>query len=112
MCLTTKFGGYVTDQLRRGIFYKLTRLSPKTYTDFKAGDIAGRIYSCGEIGDLYITQCVIPAIFNALMFIGVLTMMFVLNWQLSLISLILLPTMFFFSNRSAQKARDLASGLQ
>ncbi|SHE66804.1 ATP-binding cassette, subfamily B/ATP-binding cassette, subfamily B, MsbA [Seinonella peptonophila] len=103
-----KIGGFVTDQLRKGIFYKLLHLPPKIYHNFKTGDIAARIYSCGEIGDLYITQCLIPGIFNSLIFISILVIMFIMSWKLSVTVMILLPAMYYLSTKYLQKSRKLA----
>lgn len=49
-------GGKVTDHLRRSLWKKLLRLSPAHLHRYSTGDIGNRIYSCGEVGDLYIKQ--------------------------------------------------------
>jgi ABC-type multidrug transport system fused ATPase/permease subunit len=102
-----RIGGHVTDYLRRSLYTKLTRLSPKTYNDFKTGDISARIYSCGEIGDMYITQAVIPAILDVCLFIGIVIVMFNLNWELAVLSVGILPFLYLLSQFIAKKAKFL-----
>ncbi|RAL24461.1 ABC transporter ATP-binding protein [Thermoflavimicrobium daqui] len=106
-----RIGAYVTDQLRKKMFYKLTHFSPKTYNHLKSGDIAGRMYSCGEVGDLYITQFVVPGILHGLMFIGITGIMIYLNWKLTIISLVILPIMFFLSKKPAMSIRNISQNV-
>lgn len=103
--VTYQIGGNVTDTLRHLLFDKLLKLSAKTYHHFQSGDIAGRIYSCGEVGDAYISQTVIPAIFNSAMLIGISVVMLYLNWKLAILILIFLPLMYYFVRKFAEKVQ-------
>nr|WP_255724480.1 ABC transporter ATP-binding protein [Shimazuella soli] len=96
--VTYQIGGFVTDTFRNRLFDKLLKLSPKTYHHFQSGDIAGRIYSCGEIGDAFISQTVVPAIFHVGMIVGIAGVMLYLNIQLTLLILVFLPIMYVLSS--------------
>ncbi|WP_028776446.1 ABC transporter ATP-binding protein [Shimazuella kribbensis] len=117
--VTHQIGGCVTDTFRNLLFDKLVKLSPKTYHHFQSGDIAGRIYSCGEIGDAFIAQVMVPAIFDIGMFVGITMVMFYLNAKLTILVLILLPIMYYLSRWLTKKTRpkinkiiQLQQGLQ
>ncbi|SHF34468.1 ATP-binding cassette, subfamily B [Seinonella peptonophila] len=103
--MTHYIGGYVTDQFRRLIFRKLTRLSPTTYYQFRSGEIANRIYSCGEIGDSLISQTIVPAIFDTCMLVGITGVMFYMNWKMTIVILFMLPILYILTQIFTNKAR-------
>lgn len=106
-----KVGAYITDYLRFHLFQKLSRLSPRTYQNFRSGDISMRAYACGEIGDLLITQVMVPLVFHILMIVGILSFMFYLQFHLAAVSLILLPIIYFigqyFGKKTASTAKEV-----
>lgn len=110
--INIEIGGRITDDLREQMFEKIIRLSPKTLNDLKVGDIVGRITrSCGEVGEVYVKNELLPAISSFFMFIGILSFMCLLSWKLALTSLIMVPIIITASRwlgiKSEKKTRQL-----
>ncbi|GAC42397.1 ATPase/permease component [Paenibacillus popilliae ATCC 14706] len=107
-----KIGGLITDQLREALFNRIATFSPRTMNKFKPGELVGRLTrSCGEIGEVFIQNELIPGINNALMAIGIAIFMFFLSWQLALLSFLMIPIIFsvaqILGKKSEQKTNRL-----
>ncbi|MBS7531194.1 ABC transporter ATP-binding protein [Hazenella sp. IB182353] len=104
-----RIGAHVTDTVRLQLFDKFLRLSPAQYHNLNSGVMNQVIGAAGEIGDLYMTQIVIPFIFQAIMVVGMISFMLYLNVELTLISLFFLPFVVITSLMLGKKAKGLAS---
>ncbi|MBD1373416.1 ABC transporter ATP-binding protein [Hazenella sp. IB182357] len=104
-----RIGAHVTDTVRLQLFDKFLRLSPAQYHNLNSGVMNQVIGAAGEIGDLYITQIVIPFIFQAIMVAGMISFMLYLNVELTFISLFFLPFVVITSLMLGKKAKGLAS---
>ncbi|MBB4825956.1 ABC-type multidrug transport system fused ATPase/permease subunit [Sporosarcina luteola] len=103
--IRVQIGGEVTDALRESLFQKITQLPPYVLHQYKPGDLVGRITrSCGEIGEVYIQNELLPAFQTALVCIGTIGIMFALSWKLALISFtLLIPFILFISHVLGKK---------
>ncbi|MBE9914427.1 ABC transporter ATP-binding protein [Paenibacillus donghaensis] len=107
-----KIGGLITDQLRAALFNRIATFSPRTMNKFKPGELVGRLTrSCGEIGEVFIQNELLPGINNALMAIGIAIFMYFLSWQLALLSFLMIPIVFIVAQilgkKSEQKTKRL-----
>jgi ABC-type bacteriocin/lantibiotic exporter with double-glycine peptidase domain len=115
--ISVKISGHITDSLRNRMFEKITRLSPNIMSKYKVGDLVARVTrSCGWVGEAYVQSVVLPGISSAFMFIGILIFLFFLNWQLTLVSLLIVPLLIaasiFAGKKSKQKNEQLYAFLQ
>ncbi|SFJ69818.1 ABC transporter ATP-binding protein [Thermoflavimicrobium dichotomicum] len=92
--------------LRNQLVVKLTKLSQKTMVQFRQGDISGRIIrTCSEIA-FFITGSLMSSFSNILRLVGIFFMIFYLNFQLSIISLMLVPIILYLSRIWKKKIRE------
>ncbi|QTD42087.1 ABC transporter ATP-binding protein [Sporosarcina sp. Te-1] len=102
-----QIGGEVTDVLREATFRKITQLPPYKMQQFKPGDLVGRITrSCGEVGEVYIQNELLPAFHTMLLCIGTSATMFYLSWKLALVSFVLVPLILLISHSLVKKVEQ------
>ncbi|MFB5188847.1 ABC transporter ATP-binding protein [Alicyclobacillus fastidiosus] len=97
--LTNRLGQSVIQGLRRELFSHVQTLSNDFYDSRPAGSILVRIMNdVNSLQDLF-TNGVVNSITNLFTLIGIIAIMFSLNWQLSIATLIVVPFMFLLSMR-------------
>lgn len=90
--LTSSVGLDIADTLRAAVYAKLVRSSLRYLGRHKPGALTYLLTrECGRVGQVFVAQELLPAIFNVLLASGLITIMALLNWQLTLAALILLP---------------------
>lgn len=89
--LNTVIGQNVMADLRRDVYAHLQRLSLRWYTSTRIGDIMSRFNN--DIGGIQnvVTGTFISIASNVLTVMVTLATMFVLNWELTLVALIIIP---------------------
>lgn len=116
-------GQRVVMNLRVKIYEHLQRLSLDFYSKWKIGEIMSRSTNDLQVVQNVFVSNIVELLPETITFIGVLIYLFVLNWQLLLMTLITLPlfayliqvfgaTMKRISNYNQRKLADLASNLQ
>lgn len=110
--LYTKLSALVLFDMRLAAFRKLQNFSPQFYATTKTGDIVSRLNN--DIGELQRlssdTLLSLPA--NILFLIGNATMMFYLNWSLSLIGILLLPAGIWAMRRYQGRLRTQVKAIR
>ncbi|GMA65252.1 putative ABC transporter ATP-binding protein YknV [Alicyclobacillus fastidiosus] len=97
--LTNRLGQSVIQGLRRELFSHVQTLSNDFYDSRPAGSILVRIMNdVNSLQDLF-TNGVVNSITNLFTLIGIIAIMFSLNWQLSIATLVVVPFMFLLSMR-------------
>ncbi|GLG01424.1 putative ABC transporter ATP-binding protein YknV [Alicyclobacillus hesperidum subsp. aegles] len=97
--LTNQLGQCVIQGLRRELFVHVQGLSSDFFDARPAGSILVRILNdVNSLQDLF-TNGVINSITNLFTLIGIIAIMFSLNWQLSIVTLVVVPFMFMLSLR-------------
>ncbi|EJY54716.1 ABC transporter-like protein [Alicyclobacillus hesperidum URH17-3-68] len=97
--LTNQLGQRVIQGLRRELFVHVQGLSSDFFDARPAGSILVRILNdVNSLQDLF-TNGVINSITNLFTLIGIIAIMFSLNWQLSIVTLVVVPFMFMLSLR-------------
>jgi ATP-binding cassette subfamily B protein len=82
--------GVVADA-RRDIYRHLQRLSLRFYEDKQTGQLMSRMVNDSDLFETLIAHAVPDALVNVLMLMGVSVVLFSMNWQLALLSLIPIP---------------------
>ena len=92
--LTTAVGQWVMHDLRRTLYHHIQRLS-LTYHDHKrTGDLISRVTSDIDAIQDFISQVLLGLIVNVLTLVGMLCVMFYLDWRFTLIALSVAPVLF------------------
>lgn len=105
-------GGHVTDFLRKEVLTKISKLSPSTVGNLKIGRLTGCITRlCGEVGEVYIRQELLPAISSLFMSIGIIGFIMYLSWKLTLVALCIIPLILYLSRVLARKSESKTTKL-
>ena len=101
-------GEAVSQALRQKLFNHLIRSKLSDLESTETGHIIHHMTrGCGGVGDVYIADELMPLITNALLFIGALVAMTLINWQLMLITLLAFPPTYLVSKRMEDYDRRL-----
>jgi len=109
--LTTSVGQWVMHDLRRTLYHHIHRLSLAEHDEKRTGDLIGRVTSDIEAIQDFITTALMGILASVLTLLGIIGVMFYLNWRFSLISLSITPALFlvvyFFTRRIKKASRDV-----
>ena len=97
-------------RLRTSIFEHVQRLSLSYFDTQGTGDLMSRLVNdSGVIGDLF-SQSLVQTLGSVFGLVGIVIAMFALNWQLAVVTLLIIPAMFgvtrFFSVRAREAFRE------
>jgi ATP-binding cassette subfamily B protein len=93
--LTTKVGQFVMHDLRHDLYHHIQRLSLLDYDRQKTGDLISRVTSDVDSIQDFFSSALLGIIVDVLTLIGMVAVMFYLNWQFTLIALLIVPLLFF-----------------
>jgi len=110
--LTTHTGQRVMRDLRGRLFTHLQELSLRFFTGTRTGDIQSRLQN--DVGGLQsvITDTASSILGNTVTLVSTLVAMAVLSWQLTLLSLALLPVFVWLTGRVGRARRELTGQTQ
>jgi ATP-binding cassette subfamily B protein len=108
--LSNTIGQRVMNELRVSVYGHLQRMSLGFFTRTKSGEVLSRVFN--DIGgvDNVITTTAGSVVQNATTTIAITVALVVLDWQLALLSLIVVPLFLLFTLRLGKKRRTLARG--
>ncbi len=92
--LTTSVGQWVTYDLRRTLYAHMQRLSLAFHDQKRTGDLISRVTSDVDDIESFITSGLLSSVINVLTLVGMVGVMFWLNWQFTLIALSVAPVLF------------------
>src|SRR6266480_2003659 len=92
--LTTSVGQWVTYDLRRTIFSHVQRLSLAFHDQKRTGDLISRVTSDIDAIQSFITSGLLGTLINVITLLGMVGVMFYLNWRFTLIALSVAPVLF------------------
>jgi len=92
-------------EIRNDLFSKLQTLSLRFFDQRTHGELMSRLANDVENVSAVLTESVITLISSALSLVGIATMMFVMNWQLALVSLVTLPLMMVINRWIGKRTR-------
>ena len=92
--LTTSIGQWVTHDLRRRIYTQVQRLSLAYHDQQPTGDLISRVTSDIDSIQSFIVSGLLGVLVNAVTLIGMVVVLFYINWQFALIALAVVPPLF------------------
>src|SRR6185436_15958704 len=109
--LTTSVGQWVMHDLRRILYHHIQRLSLAYYDHKPTGDLISTVTADIDSIQDFISQALLGILVNVLTLVGMLLVMFYLNWRFTLIALSVTPLLFVvvytYTRRIKQASRAL-----
>src|SRR6266853_1354510 len=105
--LTTSVGQWVMHELRRTLYQHIHGLSLAEHDEKRTGDLISRVTSDIEAVQDFITSALLGMLVNALTLLGMVAVMFYIDWRFTLIALSIVPVLFlvvFFFTKRIKKA--------
>ncbi len=107
--LTTSVGQWVTYDLRRTIYSHIQKLSLAYHDEKRTGDLISRVTDDVEAIQSFITSGLLSSLVNMVTLLGMIAVMFYLNWRFTLIALAVAPPLFaivfIYTRRIKQASR-------
>ena len=109
--LRAYIGEGVSQRLRQELFDHLLHARLADLEQFKTGEHIHRLTrSCGKIGEVYVSDHLLPLVLNAILLVGTLAAMTALNWRLSLLALLAFPLSYLLTRKTRGHAHALYNG--
>lgn len=104
--VTQKIGQHTIFDLRMELFAHLQRLSLRFYDRNPIGRLITRVTNDVEVLNEMFSSGIVMVFSDVFMIVGILWFMFAMHWQLALLSLSVLPFLFYGTFLFRRKARD------
>ena len=110
--LTSVVGQKVMQDLRNQLYAHLQRMSLRFFTATRTGEIQSRLQN--DVGGVQtvVTTTVSSIVSNVVVVLSTLVAMLVLSWQLTLLSLFVVPIFIFMTYRVGKARRQITSSTQ
>ncbi len=106
--LRAGIGEAVSKSLRQALFNRMLYVRMHELERITSGRIIHTITRvCGEIGEVYVSNELLPVFTNAVLLLGTLGVMFFLNSHLLVASLVAVPFFYLFAHRMRKYAESL-----
>jgi ATP-binding cassette, subfamily B, bacterial len=109
--LTTSVGQWVMHDLRRVLYGHIQRLSLSYHDHKRTGDLISRVTSDIDAVQSLISSVMLGMLVNVLTLVGMVLVMFYLNWEFTLIALLVVPGLFLvvyhYTHRIKQASRAM-----
>jgi ATP-binding cassette subfamily B protein len=109
--LTTSVGQWVMHDLRLRLYSHIQRLSLAYHDHKQTGDLVSRVTSDIDAIQSFIASGLLGALINSLTLVGMVGVMFYLNWRFTLIALSIAPVLFVlvytYTRRIKKAAREV-----
>jgi subfamily B ATP-binding cassette protein MsbA len=92
--LTTSVAQWISYDLRRTIYSHIQKLSLAFHDQNRTGDLISRVTSDIDSIQSFITQGLLAVLVNLITLVGMIGVMFYLNWKFTLIALSVAPALF------------------
>ena len=92
--LTTSVSQWVGHDLRRTLYYHIHRLSLAEHDETRTGDLITRVTSDIEAVQDFINSALLGILVSGMTLVGMIGVMFYLNWRFTLIALSVSPVLF------------------
>ncbi len=105
--LTTSVSQWVAHDLRRTLYHHIQRLSLAEHDEARTGDLITRITSDISAVQDFINSALLGILVNVLTLVGMIGVMFYINWRFTLIALSVAPVLFlvvYYYTRRIKKA--------
>ncbi len=91
---TTTVGQWVMHDLRRTLYAHIQRLSLSFHDDSQTGDLISRVTSDIDTVQSFVTSGLLSVLVDLMTLIGMIAIMFYMNWRFTLIALSIAPVLF------------------
>ncbi|HEY6333252.1 MAG TPA: ABC transporter ATP-binding protein [Blastocatellia bacterium] len=109
--LTTSVGQWIMHDLRRTLYHHVQRLSISYHENHKTGDLISRVTGDIDAIQTFISSALLGMLVDVLTLVGMVGIMFYMNWGFTLIALSVAPVLFIsvylFTRRIKQAAREV-----
>jgi ATP-binding cassette, subfamily B, bacterial len=109
--LTTSVGQWVMHDLRQRVYFHIQRLSLAFHDHKNTGDLLSTVTSDIDSIQTFITSGLLDALINVLTLVGMVGVMFYINWRFTLIALSVTPflalVVFKYTRSIKQAAREV-----
>ncbi|HEV8588625.1 MAG TPA: ABC transporter ATP-binding protein [Pyrinomonadaceae bacterium] len=109
--LTTSVGQWVMHDLRRVLYSHIQKLSLSYHDQKRTGDLISRVTSDIDAVQNLISNVLLGMVVNVLTLVGMLAVMTYLNWQFTLIAMVVAPGLFWvvyhYTRRIKEASRDV-----
>ncbi len=109
--LTTSIGQWVMHDLRLMLYSRVQRLSLSYHDHKQTGDLLSRVTSDIDAIQSFIASGVLGVLINSLTLVGMVSVMFYINWRFTLIALSVAPVLFAvvytYTRRIKKAAREV-----
>ena len=103
--ITTNVGQWVAHDLRRNIYTHVQRLSLAYHDQQPTGDLISRVTVDIDAIQSFIVSGLLSILVDALTLLGMIVVMFWVNWQFTLIALAIVPPLFFIVNTYTRRVK-------
>ncbi|MBV9927274.1 MAG: ABC transporter ATP-binding protein [Acidobacteria bacterium] len=110
--LTTSVGQRVMHDLRLTLYNHIQRLSLSFFSEQKTGDLIVRMTSDIDVVQDFVSTALLGMIVNGLTLLGMLGVMFYLDWRFTLISLSVAPALFLVVYSFTRRIRSAARAVK
>jgi len=91
---TTTVGQWVTHDLRARLYSRMQRLSVAFHDQARTGDLIGRVTGDIDSVQSFVSSGLLSTLINSVTLIGMVGVMFYINWKFTLIALSVVPLLF------------------
>ena len=105
---TTSVGQWVMHDMRRTLYSHIQRMSLGFHDQSQTGDLISRVTSDIDAVQSFITSGLLGALVNGLTLLGMVGVMFYINWRFTLIALSVAPVLFLVIYRYTRRIKTAA----
>ncbi len=106
--LSTTVGQHVMHDLRHLLYHHVQRLSLSFYEQRQTGDMVVRLTSDIDAAQDFVSSVLLGMLLDVLTLVGMLAVMFYLDWKFTLIALSVVPLMFVVVYRLTRRIKQAA----
>jgi len=110
--LTTSVGQWVMHDLRRVLYGHIQRLSLAYHDHKRTGDLISRVTSDIDAVQSLISNVMLGMLVNVLTLMGMVLVMFYLNWEFTLIALLVVPGLFLVVYRYTHRIKQASRAMR
>jgi subfamily B ATP-binding cassette protein MsbA len=110
--LTTSVSQWVGHDLRRTLYHHIQRLSLADHDKTRTGDLITRVTSDIEVIQDFIGSALLGMLFSAMTLVGMIAVMFSLNWRFTLLALSVMPVLFLVVYRYTRRIKKASRAVR
>ncbi len=110
--LTTSVSQWVGHDLRRTIYHHIQRLSLAEHDQARTGDMITRVTTDIEAIQDFIDSALLGIVVNLMTLVGMIGVMFFLNWRFTLIALSVIPVLFVVVYRYTRRIKKASRAVR